>query len=228
MTRRTRPKDWLHPSYQRAGGHLWPPERDSRLPTPDRLSPSMEVPACDPSTPIERRYLNSRLPRMEIDPRGLDCPVARTRAADSHPRFPEASQSLQARGLLVAAQVDGRTVMVLTPDGKAALRQPFLRQMVNHALLYPTLPCTGISALRWQPVNRDSRTLARIRRGIHPFPRNSREDQQISDSYFVGRFDYCGQPKGQPVRRSRKLESHVRTYCDKSSQLAKPWLRHWP
>jgi hypothetical protein len=95
--------------------------------------------AGDPFTPSERRYLISRLSKMEIDPRGLDCQVAKSRSAERHPKFPEAVQSLQARGFLAAAEEEGGTVMVLTSDGKAALRQLFLRQLVDHALLYPTL-----------------------------------------------------------------------------------------
>ncbi len=79
--------------------------------------------------------------------------------------------------------------MVLTSIGKAALRQLFLRQLVNHALLYPTLyRQLGVGG---HPVRDRLRMVVAARRGViqawdvdprEPWPdgRDRPQDQAVS------------------------------------------------
>jgi hypothetical protein len=65
--------------------------------------------------------------------------------------------------------------MVLTSIGKAALRQLFLRQLVNHALLYPTLyRQLGVGG---HPVNRADTNVSNTRGAFT----HSRETPGIAD-----------------------------------------------
>ena len=108
------------------------PEAVQSLQDPVRVS-------TDPFTAEERRYLCTRLPRLELDPRGVDAPVARLRGIDRSQRGALIVQGLREKGLLKLKHEDGRPILVLTSLGKAALKQVFLRQLSNHALLYPAL-----------------------------------------------------------------------------------------
>ncbi len=139
MARRLKPKDWLHPSFRRAGGSLWPPERDERLQLPEKLEPASDTPPCDPFTAAERRYLCSRLQRLELGPGGLDGPVATLKVGVCLPGSSEPARSLLKRGFLAVMQGKGRPLLVLTVAGKAGVRLLFLRQLADHALLYPNL-----------------------------------------------------------------------------------------
>ena len=139
MAKRSDATKWLNPSYRRVGGQLWPPRRDSRLQVPEVAPPLPVRVSTDPFTAEERRYLCTRLPRLELDRRGVDAPVARLRGIDRSQRVALIVHGLREKGLLKLKHEDGRPILVLTSLGKAALKQVFLRQLSNHALLYPAL-----------------------------------------------------------------------------------------
>lgn len=146
MPKQLRPKDGLRPTCRRSGGHLWPPERQICLQTLEKRVRS-QCPEQDPFTTSERRYLCSRLPHMEADPRGVECPIARIRSPGAR-SFAPSVMSLLAKGFVEIRREGRHDVAVLTNDGCTGLRKLFMRQLSDHALLYPELHCQlGIDAL---------------------------------------------------------------------------------